>query len=96
MQRKGKLIELLREYAYVFAWSYQDIPEIDTDIVMHRLPLKEECPSVKQKLRRIEPDISLKIREEVKILFSAGFLVVAKYPQWVTNIAVVPKKDDKV
>lgn len=80
MQRKGKLIELLREYTDVFAWSYQDIPEMDTYIVMHRLPLKEECPSVKQKLRRTEPDISLKIREEVKILFNAGFLVVAKYP----------------
>lgn len=37
--KKG-LIELLHEYVDVFAWSYQDMPELDTDIVMHRLPLK--------------------------------------------------------
>ena len=41
---KTKLIELLKEYKDVFAWSYQDMPDLDTDIVVHHLPLKEECP----------------------------------------------------
>lgn len=44
---KIRLIELLREYANVFVWSYQDMPSFETDIVMHKLPLKEECPAVK-------------------------------------------------
>lgn len=30
-----RLIELLHEYADVFSWSYQDIPGLDTDIVVH-------------------------------------------------------------
>ncbi|GAU40822.1 hypothetical protein TSUD_398050, partial [Trifolium subterraneum] len=80
----------------MFAWSYQDMPGLDTDIVMHRLPLRPECPPVKQKLRRTRPDMALKIREEVKKQFDAGFLEVAKYPQWVANIVPVPKKDGKV
>ena len=38
----------------------------------------------------------LKIKEEVKKQFDAGFLEVFKYPQWVANIVPVPKKDGKV
>ena len=30
--KKG-LIELLREYVDVFAWSYEDMPGLDTEIV---------------------------------------------------------------
>ena len=40
--------------------------------------------------------MSLKIKEEVKKQFDAGFLAVARYPEWVTNIVPVPKKDGKV
>ena len=77
---KTRLIELLHEYDDVFAWSYQDMPELDTDIVTHKLPLKEECSAVKQKLRRTRPDMALKIREEVRKQFDTGFLEVSKYP----------------
>ena len=44
---KKKLVGLLQEYNDVFVWSYQDMPSLDTDIVVHRLPLKEECMPVK-------------------------------------------------
>ncbi|XP_050890237.1 uncharacterized protein LOC127095610, partial [Lathyrus oleraceus] len=88
--------QLLHEYVDVFAWSYQDMPGLDTDIVVHKLPLQPDCPPVKQKLRRARPDMALKICDEVKRQFDAGFLAVAKYPQWVANIVPVPKKDGKV
>ena len=54
--KKG-LVDLLREYTDVFAWSYQYMPGLDSEIVEHRFPLKPECPPVKQKLRRTHPDI---------------------------------------
>jgi hypothetical protein len=50
----------------VFTWSNQDMPNLDTNIVVHHLPLREECPPVKQKLRRTRPDMAIKIKEEVK------------------------------
>ena len=93
---RESLIKLLQEYKDVFAWSYQDMPGLNTNVVVHKLPLKPECKPVKQKLRRMRPDMSLKIREEVKKQFDAGFLTVAKYPEWVANIVPVPKKDGKV
>ena len=69
---KRRLIEMLREYVEIFAWSYQDMPRLDTDIVVHRLPLREDCPSVKQKLRRTSPDMVVKIKEEVQKQVDAG------------------------
>ena len=93
---KERLIKLLHEYVDVFAWSYQDMPGLDTDIVVHKLPLQPDHPPVKQKLRRARPDMALKICDEVKRQFDAGFLAVAKYPQWVANIVPVPKKDGKI
>ena len=44
---RKELIDLLQDYNDVFAWSYQDMPGLDTDIVVHRLPLREECMPVK-------------------------------------------------
>ena len=63
---REKLIDLLREYNDVFASSYEDMPGLDIDIVVHRLPLREECAPVKQKLRKVKPEMLLKIKEEVK------------------------------
>ena len=51
---KERLIQLLHDYVEVFAWSYEDMPGLDTDIVVHRLPTREECPPVKQKVCRID------------------------------------------
>ena len=70
---KSRLIELLKEYMDIFSWSYQDMLGLDIDIVEHRLPLKPECPPVKQKLRRIHPDMAVKIKEEVLKQINAGF-----------------------
>ncbi|XP_050876698.1 uncharacterized protein LOC127080421 [Lathyrus oleraceus] len=39
--------------------------------------------------------MTLKIREEVKKQFDAGFLSIFEYPQWVANIVPVSKKDGK-
>jgi len=44
----------------------------------------------------MKPEKSLKIKEEVKKQFHTGFLAVARYPEWVTNIMPVPKKDGRV
>ncbi|KAA3453125.1 RNA-directed DNA polymerase (Reverse transcriptase), Ribonuclease H-like protein [Gossypium australe] len=70
--------------------------ETNTDIIVHHLPIKEDCKPVQQKIRRMRPDIVLKIKEEVKNQFDAGFLQEVQYLEWVANIVPVPKKDRKV
>ena len=63
---QDELVVLLQNYQDIFAWSYKDMPGLNPDIVQHRLPLNPDCFLVKQKLRRMKPKMSLKIKEEVK------------------------------
>ena len=63
---KHELIALLKEFREIFAWSYQDMPGLDTEIVMHRILVKLECPPVWEALRRMKSEIILKIKEEVE------------------------------
>ena len=60
------------------------------------MPFKPECKPIQQKLRRMKAEILLKIKEEVNKQFDVGFLKVAKYPEWVDNIVLVLRKDEKV
>uniref|UniRef100_A0A2N9I5E6 Uncharacterized protein n=1 Tax=Fagus sylvatica TaxID=28930 RepID=A0A2N9I5E6_FAGSY len=60
-EQKEALIALLREFHEIFAWSYQDMPGLDTDIVVHKIPLKPECKPVKQALRRMKPEPARRI-----------------------------------
>jgi len=93
---REELMALLKDYQDIFSWSYQDMPGLSSNIIQHRLPLNPECSLVKKKLRRMKPEMSLKIKEEVKKQFDTGFLAVARYPEWVANIVPVLKKDGKV
>lgn len=47
---------------------------LDTDVLMHRLPLKPDCKHVKQQLRRMNPEWNVKIMEEVMKQYEAAFL----------------------
>ncbi|RDY04689.1 hypothetical protein CR513_11558, partial [Mucuna pruriens] len=93
---RRNLVQLLMEYVDIFAWSYRDMPGLDNEIVEHKIPLEPHYPLIKQKLRIMSPDVSLKIKEEMRKQLEAGFLTVAKYPQCVANIVPIPKKDGKV
>ncbi|XP_055830762.1 uncharacterized protein LOC129899766 [Solanum dulcamara] len=94
-QRK-ELIDPLGQYMDVFAWSYDDMPGLSTNIVSHKLPTDLSCPPVKQKPRKIKPDLSLKVKKEVSKQIDANVIRVTKYPTWLANIVPVPKKDGKI
>ena len=55
---------MLHDHIEIFSWSYEDIPGLDTDIVVHRIPTKKDCPPVKQKVRRMRPEMLEKIKAE--------------------------------
>ena len=93
---KSRLIDLLRSYLDVFAWSYEDMPGLDPTIVQHHLPILPHARPVKQKLRRLHPRWSLQVKEEIQKKLSVGFLSVVEYPEWLANVVPVPKKDGKV
>ena len=69
---------------------------IDTNIVQHYIPTYLTMNPVKQKLRRIKLEWTIKIKEEVEKQYNAGFLRVVNYPKWLANVVLVPKKVRKV
>ena len=69
------------------------MPGINIDIVQHFIPTDLTMKRVKQTLRRIKPEWTLKIKEEVKKQYNVKFLRVVNYPEWLANVVLVPKKD---
>ena len=77
---KKWLIQMLHDYVEIFSCSYEDMSGLDTDIVVYRLPTKEDFPPGKQKVHRMRPNMSEKIKDEVMKQFYTDFLVVTSYP----------------
>ena len=94
--KKDALVALLTEFKEVLACLYEDMPMIDTDIVQHYIPTDPTMKQVKKKLRRMKPEWTLKIKEEVEKQYNARFLRVVNYPEWLANVVPIPKKDGKV
>ena len=93
---KDELVALPKEFKEVFAWSYEDMPGIDTDMVQHCIPTSPTTKPIKQKLRMMKPKWTLKIKEKVEKQYNAGFLRVVNHLKWLANVVTVPKKDRKV
>ncbi|XXG47556.1 hypothetical protein AAC387_Pa02g2183 [Persea americana] len=76
-----EILRVLDEYQDVFASDYHDMPGLDPLLVEYKIPLKESARPVKQKLRRMLPDIAVKVKEEVDKLLQAKFIRVVLFPQ---------------
>jgi len=51
----------------------RDMPDLDTNIVVYKVPLNEGSIYVKYKLRRTRPDMVLKVKLKIKRQWDAGF-----------------------
>ena len=53
------------EYKDVFSWSYDDMPGLSVDLVVHKLPVYLYFPPVQKKRREFKMEVSEKIKEEI-------------------------------
>ena len=96
LDKRSRLIDLLRSYLDVFSWSYEDMRGLDSSIVQHHMPILPHSRSVKQKFRRLHPRWSWQVKEEIQKQLSFGFWLVVEYPEWLANVVPIPIKDGKV
>ena len=61
----------------------------------HKLNVAPSAKPVRQKVRHFHPDRRLVIQTEVDNLLHNGFIRKVKYPEWLANVVVVPKKGNK-
>ena len=71
------------------------MPGISPVHASHKLNVAPSAKPVKQKARRFHPDRHLVIQIEVDNLLQSGFIITVKYPEWLANVVVVPKKGNK-
>ena len=61
----------------------------------HRLNVALSAKPIRQKVRLFHPDRHLVIQTKVDNLLQNGFIKAVKYPEWLVNVVVVPKKGNK-
>ena len=95
--QRGKVCALLREFVDCFAWNFTELPGLSRDLVEHRLPIKSGFRPHKQPLRRFNPSIYDRIKDEIDWLLKARFIRPCRYAEWISNIVPVEKKNtDKI
>ncbi|RDX80110.1 hypothetical protein CR513_39362, partial [Mucuna pruriens] len=78
-----------------FAWSPEDMPDIDPDFLCHWLSIAPGMPPVCQKKRRLGEEKRKTTEEETTKLLQAKFVREVKYPSWLSNVVMVKKLSDK-
>ena len=71
------------------------MPGINPAVIYHKLSIKVDAKPVKQKLRRMNEEISRAISDEVDRPRQAGFIRETFYPDWLSNSVLVNKKNRK-
>nr|XP_011463608.1 PREDICTED: uncharacterized protein LOC105351324 [Fragaria vesca subsp. vesca] len=89
---RAALMSFLKKNSGAFAWTYKDIPGISSGIVAHQLGIEKGSPPVRQKRRTFKPEKYEAMRGEVQKLIDIKFIWEVKYPQWLANVVMVPKK----
>jgi hypothetical protein len=72
---------LFKEFHDVFAWSYEEMPGIDPDIVIHEIKTYPDAKPVQQLLRPVHPRKEAAIKLEVEKILKVGFI----YPVALTD-----------
>lgn len=67
-EEQPNFVEFFQKRQINFAWSYADMPGLDPDLVMHHLTMGEGAKLVKQKLRKMHPQIVVLVKAELKKL----------------------------
>ena len=87
-----KLLEILRKYKEVIAWSIEDLKEISPSICMHKILLEDNAKTFIEHQRRLNLVMKEVIRKEVLKWLNAGFIYAISDSPWVSPVHVVPKK----
>jgi hypothetical protein len=95
-EKRIEYVKILREFADVFAWKYEDLRTYDTNIREHKIALKEEAKPFRRKLKQINPMLLPIMEKEVKRLMDAQIIIPLRFSEWVANLVPVRKKNGEI
>ena len=91
-EEMAQLQQILQANTDVFAWTHLDMTGISPMHASHKLNVVSSVRPVIQRVRRSHPDRHQIIQVEVDNILKVGFIREVKYPEWLANVVVVPKK----
>ena len=90
--KEQKLLEILRKYKEVIAWSVEDFKGINLSICMHKILLEENPKTSIEHRRRLNPVMKDVVRKEVLKWINVGLIYAISDSPWVSTIHMVSKK----
>lgn len=86
----------LQHNVNAFSWADEPLPGISPNHALHHLNVNQQMKPVKQKKKRsFCPDKSKHIAAEVEKLLRAKYIRPGSYPEWLSNVVLVPKPRGK-
>jgi hypothetical protein len=71
------------------------MPGVTREVTEHTLNIKPDSKPVKQGLRRLNQEMRQAMGEELSWLLATGFIKEIQHPDWIPNLVLVSKKNDK-
>ena len=87
-----RLLQILREYKEVIAWSIEDLKGISPYLCMHKILLNDDAKTSAEHQRRLNPVMKDVVRKEVLKWLNVGFIYAISDSPWVSQVHVVSKK----
>ena len=97
MEKKTKqdLVQFLKKSIDVFVWRHEDMPGINSSVISHRLNVYPSTNPIREKKRVFAPKREIAVKEEVQKLTGTNFIQEVYYPDWLANVVMVKKANDK-
>jgi hypothetical protein len=89
------LLQFLDKNSDAFAWSTSDLIGVSREVIEHKLHVNPNAKPKKQKLHKMSEEKIEATKAEVQCLLDAGFIREVTYPQWLANVMMVCKKNEK-
>ena len=101
LQKKKEIINFLKDNLDIFTWSHEDMPGILADIIQHHLNVDPEKKLVsreetcQQRRRVFALERNKIVMDNVNKQLTANFIRKVYYPEWLANVVMVKKANEK-
>ncbi|XP_072061995.1 uncharacterized protein [Arachis hypogaea] len=86
---RAKLIHILRQNADLFAWTPDDMPGINPEVICHKLAIEKTVRPVAQKKRNLGEEKKQAALEETQKLLNVGFIREIRFTTWLSNVVMI-------
>ena len=89
------LVTLLKQHKGAFSWEYTNMKGIPSNLCTHHIYIKSDSRPVCQLQRRMNPNLTDIVKEEIQNLLEVEFIYSISDSEWVSQLMIVPKKNEK-